>query len=372
MFGSSTPSSDKRNLSGTSILDTSLTESSQAKQPKLSDATESSAGIIAMLTEIRSRIDNFELNIENQIKSVLNKLDDVCLRVAAAEERASSQQLEVDNLSARVDELEKCNSELADSNAELHSKIRELETQVSRSSHAGTDWEPSGSSATKILLLGDSNSAGKLKFGDSKGTLGKALPGSGEFCASFANLPDPESNTFNGVSDVILAIGTNDLKLDESNPADLARAMSRYVNSVAVKHPAVQMFMPGVLPTSVNNNSNINCKIQEYNHYIRDLCTGNPRLNFIDNKVFSTTSGTLKPNLGKGPSDPLHLSEEGIKLYCSRLKYALRQRYHLPVGPRRRNVQSDNNSYAAAVGSRGGNRGSQRSRGGRGTARGAS
>ena len=100
---SSTPSSDKRNLSDTSIADTSLSELSQAKQPRLDMEADQEAGIITILTEIRARIDKFELNFENKIENVLNKIDNVSLRLSAVEERASSQQLEVDNLTGRVD-----------------------------------------------------------------------------------------------------------------------------------------------------------------------------------------------------------------------------------------------------------------------------
>ena len=85
MFGSggttSTPSNDKRNLSDTSIADTSLSELSQAKQPRMDVGGDSDAGVISILTEIRSCIDKFESNFENQIKNVLDKIDSVCLRL---------------------------------------------------------------------------------------------------------------------------------------------------------------------------------------------------------------------------------------------------------------------------------------------------
>ena len=373
MFGSSsTPNTEKRNLSNTSIQDNSLSEQSNAKQAKFDTSpvsslvgNDSSGGIISMLAELRTRFDTFENNLDKQFKSVLSKLDDVYVRIATIEESASSQQIEVDNLSGRVEDLEKDKTELVNSNTELENRVRELEAQASRASHDVPDWEPSGSCETKILLLGDSNSAGKLKFGEGKGTLGKALPGSSEFCAKFSDLLEPDSEAFSGVSDVVLAVGTNELKHDGAIPSVLAKDMSRYVKSISSKHPSTHLFIPGVLPTC-SENANINSKIQEYNYFVRDLCTSNPRLTFIDNKVFSTILGGLKPNLGKGPSDPLHLSEEGIRLYCSRFKYAIRQRHSLPVGPRRRNVQAVSNSNGAPPGSaRGGTRGGYRGRGGR-------
>ena len=56
-------------------------------------------------------------------------------------------------------------------------------------------------------------------------------------------------------------------------------------------------------------------------------------------------------------------------LYCSRSKYALRQRHSLLVGPRRMNVQASISSNAAPTGTtRGGTRGAHQGRGGRGMA----
>ena len=149
------------------------------------------------------------------------------------------------------------------SNTELESRIRALEAQDTRSSNTAPDWEPSGSSATKILLLGDSNSAGKLKFGEGKGTLGKSLPGSSEFCATVSDLLDPESDKFSGVSDVIIAVGTNDLKNNNSQPIQLAKDFSEYVKSLSFKHHHLQLFIPGVLPICSVQNSNTNNKIND-------------------------------------------------------------------------------------------------------------
>ena len=46
-------------------------------------------------------------------------------------------------------------------------------------------------------------------------------------------------------------------------------------------------------------------------------------------------NGSLKPHLSKGDNDPLHLNEQGIKLFASRFKYALRVHHNLPQAPRK-------------------------------------
>ena len=64
-----------------------------------------------------------------------------------------------------------------------------------------------------------------------------------------------------------------------------------------------------------------------------------PRVSYIDVKVFLSKEGTLRARLAEGTSNPLHLNGEGIRLYCSRLKFALRARLGLPTfQPGRRGV----------------------------------
>ena len=53
---------------------------------------------------------------------------------------------------------------------------------------------------------------------------------------------------------------------------------------------------------------------------------------FIDVNVFCENDNSLKQHLSKGENDPLHLSEQGVKLFASRIKYALRSHLHLPSG----------------------------------------
>ena len=107
-------------------------------------------------------------------------------------EEESSRQIVVSELQDRVDGLEKANEELASSNTELHNRVRALEEQDTRDlSYVIAGWEPSGSSQTKVVLIGDSNFSGKLKFWENRGTLGKPLPGERVFCPTFAELKDP-------------------------------------------------------------------------------------------------------------------------------------------------------------------------------------
>ena len=86
--------------------------------------------------------------------------------------------------------------------------------------------------------------------------------GSNKFCATlFSDLLKPHSEALTVVSDVVLAVGTNDLKREGMNPSVLARKMSRYVKNICSKHQTVHFFISGVLPT-FSDNLNINSKMR--------------------------------------------------------------------------------------------------------------
>ena len=251
-------------------------------------------------------------------------------------------------------------------NENLEQRIERLESGA----HAEAIWEPVGTPSTNILLYGDSNSSGKIKFGEGKGTLGAALPGKSVFCPTIGTLPVPNPSTISDVSDVILAVGTNDLKEDSCDPKNLAKKLHEYVKLMTKSKPATRLLLPGVLPVhSSQGSSEINNKISHYNHYLNDLCRVYQNCYYIDNRVFCTPGGSLKQQFAKGESDPLHLSDQGIKLYASRFKHALRVCHNLPTGVRRgRNNpgQSSEQHVSQNTSSRGGGNRS-RGRGRRGT-----
>lgn len=111
--------------------------------------------------------------------------------------------------------------------------------------------------------MGDSNSSGKLKFGENRGTLGKSLPGESVFCPTFAELKDPQSDRFARATGVVVTVGTNNLKQEIADPSSVAKDMSCYIHSIVTRHPSLQVFLPGVLPICAED-SPINSRIQNY------------------------------------------------------------------------------------------------------------
>ena len=330
----------------------------------------------SMISELQNTIDkrftqNTEL-INEQFSSLTPRFDSIDTHLNNIEEQAGMRDERVSALADRLEQLEQ-------RNVELEERVRELSESVpiTHSSSGEDSWSPSGTPGINIKLLGDSNSAGKLKFGTGRGTLGNALPGSDYFAATVADLPDPSDSSFSDVSDVIVAVGTNDLRNSECDPAALVKQTHGYVNSLTRLHPSIHVYLPGVLPVvrvaSAPLNS-INGRIKLYNHYLKDLCSKHPSLTFIDCNMFSTDNGGLKPGLAQGVGDILHLNDQGLKLYFSRFKYALRSRHGLPVSRRRPNNNNRRQNNAQNGGDNNVNRGGQHqsatTRGGNPTGRG--
>lgn len=379
-----TNSSDKRNLSSLSID----SQESDSPATKLAKIVDPAVNIKQLIGDIKAAVlEKFEFlehDLEERLNHFTNSISSLESKLEIVEQAASSTDIVISNLSSRVEYLELHTEELttrltalesrSSPNEELTTRLTALESRPfpneeltnrltdleSSSSQPLSSWEPTGSPNIDIALIGDSNSANKLKFGSGKGTLGAALPGSGIFSAKLEELPSTQDDIFTGKSDVILAVGTNSLKVENSHPVELAKSMYNYVKALTRAHPSTHVFLPGVLPVD-KVLSDLNAKIKSYNFYLKDMCNNLPRVNFIDTNILLNKEGSLSEKLGCGPSDPLHLSAEGLRLYFSRIKYAIRARHGLPL-PRRRTqpVGAEGNS-----GGRGGysNRG-RRGRGG--------
>lgn len=322
----------------------------------------------SMIGELSSTIDSRFLDntdlINNQFSLLTPRFDTIDNRLSSIEEQAGMRDEKIDALSERLEQLEQRNSVLED-------RVREL-TESNTAPNVDSGWSPAGNPGIKVKLLGDSNSAGKIKFGSGKGTLGSALPGSDLFVATVNDLPVPAQSheLFSDASDVVIAVGSNNLKNPECDPTLLVKQLYDYIKLVTSSYTSLHVVLPGVLPvfqpesSSNSNVSNLNDKIKRYNYYLKDLCCNHPRLTYIECNMFANNSGGLKPGLAKGGTDLLHLSEQGLKLYFSRLKYALRERHGLPVA-RRRPAPTSNTRNSGAQ-----NGGSSSSRGGNSTARG--
>ena len=346
LFSNSSPKAEetdvdnKRSIGDTSFLDSSNNREVKRPAPNFDfDTIGSTDGtfeqsIVKMMEQMFNSLSD---KIDSSNKSLHQRFDSFETRMSEIEERISSQQLAVDNIDDRI--------------ADIESKLETINSaNLNHSSEP--EWEPSGTPSTNILLFGDSNSGGKIKFGSGKGTLGAALPGKETFTAKLDLLPEPEHSLLNDVSDLVLAVGTNNLKEDDCVPADLARNTYSYVKKVSAVNPTTHVYLPGVLPTkSVQTNT----RIKQYNYYLKDMCSDLSRVHFIDNNNFLSKNGLL---VDKFSSDNLHLNLDGLKIYFSRIKFALRERHGLPNRRVRRTPREETaNDSTRGRGGQGGSRG---------------
>ena len=275
-----------------------------------------------LIRVLEQMFNNLSVDIGAKIETIASKLDEFNSRLAAIEEREGSQDLAIADLTERVKHIEQFKDE-------IDGKIDFITDLTAELKQSGPAWEPTGSSIVNVRLYGDSNSGGKVKFGEGQGTLGAALPGSAKFVPTVDQLPEPGVDaSLNEVSDLVIAVGTNNLKNGSCSPADLAKSTYSYVKKVHKAHPSCHVYCPGVLPTSTPW---INDKIKMYNYYLNDMCDRLGNTTFIDVKVLGDNTGRLLGKFAVGNDDPLHLSKEGLKMYFSRIKHALRSRHGLPT-----------------------------------------
>ena len=156
----------------------------------------------------------------------------------------------------------------------------------------------------------DTNSSGILKFGEYRGTLGKAIPGRASFVPRSLNSMIPGLKRSWGSRMWLWQWAQITLDKIIINLSSLAKDMFKYVHSLVTKHTSLQVFLPVVLPICADN-SPINTRIQDHNNYLHELCISHPKLAYIEANVFKKSKGSLKPNRTSGPSDPLHVSAEG-------------------------------------------------------------
>lgn len=365
----------KRNI-GDLSLDSVDDESNLYKHPRVELDSPDLLGTFKQLiesmtadisAEISSNMGVINAKLDRIHADITSRIDSVETRMSAVEQADASRQLAVVDLSVNIENM------LTTQEA-FEARIAALEnTSPANFDHVSTDWAPSGPTVTSIQLLGDSNSGGKLKFGSGRGTLGEALPGVNNYCPKMGDLPPPDSPAFADKTDVVLAVGTNDLKDPNCRPEIIIRKLHDYVKTLKRTHQSIHVHLPGVLPTSCTDND-INDKIVAYNHFLADMSQSLPRVSYIDVKVLQARGGSLVSKFSLGATDPFHLNDQGLRLYFSRIKHSLRLRHNLPIQYRRNpavvgSATEGENNFRGRGGGRGrGNRG--RGRGDRGRGRG--
>ena len=110
---------------------------------------------------IESMFNSLHDKLDSSMNSVVSRIDVLCDKFTLFEAQAAANQADIANLKQQVSGLEqkKC---------ELSGRVLELEACRETSVVTEPSWQPNGSGDIKIALIGDSNSTGKLKFGEGK------------------------------------------------------------------------------------------------------------------------------------------------------------------------------------------------------------
>ena len=277
---------------------------------------------------------HFNDNARSSDSLILDSLNDINsnIRNLGDETRAISKKL--DSLVERVGNLEL-------ENVAMSERLDLVETRVEQGLNSDSSqrvWVPQ-EVPTRVLMLGDSNVTGKIRFGTEKGTLGAHLPGEDRFIATAEFLPDlSDSNSANFAqkfTDIVIGLGTNDLRGGQSGndccPRDLAANVYRYALDALRINPSLQIFFPAVVPTS---NAVTNSKIDRYNSLLLDMTRSHPNFTYVNVAGgLKSRNNTLSEKYLEVRNDVsgLHLNRQGLSIYASRLKAALRARHELPV-----------------------------------------
>ena len=310
-------------------------------------------------------------NIVNAFTSDLSvKLDSVFVKLNLLEDLGSHRDEEIRRLQEETQHQSRESRELRD-------RIRELEAGMEIVTTQGVpgrlQWRPSNQVGTNIAILGDSNITGKVLFGSEKGTLGPALPGESRFIPTIPDLPIIDRDSLTNFSALVVAVGTNSLIKPEAVPSALAMATHEFVRMALDLNPALHILLAGVIPT---DNSEVNQRIDSYNVNLKSMAAYLPRTTFLDTGFLKTREGLLQGKYGATEGRPfiIHLNSDGIRMYASRLKRALREIHNLPTSAPSRFVNTDRDGgqfarggYRGRGGSRGRDfRGGSRGRGGPG------
>ena len=174
-------------------------------------------------------------------------------------------------------------------------------------------------------IIGDSNTS-KIEFGCDRKQVGKSTPGKQEFAAI---VEDIDAKCCASYSNVVLMVGTNNLKKNNVSVADVKAIYSKYkgkILEIKKLNKRCKIFVVPVLPTKLVT---VNRKIIIFNNFILDdlrqsidsvsIVGGSAR--FLDR-----ATGLLSESLSKYHNDPLHINSAGVGMLVKFIKEAIFQR----------------------------------------------
>ena len=175
--------------------------------------------------------------------------------------------------------------------------------------------------------LGDSN-FGKIKFGEKRGQIGKATPGTRDFAAKVEDIDPVKCMSY---QNVILMCGTNNLKELQSNSSvedDIRSIYKLYklkISQIRELNSKCKILICPVLPSL---DRDLNSKIGFFNSLLRsDLSHSNLSVSIVQGfrQFVDPATGLLRRDLHNGePRDILHLGRDsGVPLLVRLIKLCI-------------------------------------------------
>ena len=174
-------------------------------------------------------------------------------------------------------------------------------------------------------IMGDSNTS-KIEFGCDRKQIGKSTPGKQEFAAI---VEDIDAKCCASYSNVVLMVGTNNLKKNNVSVADVKAIYSTYkgkILEIKKLNKRCKIFVVPVLPTKLVT---VNRKIMIFNDFIlHDLRQSIDSVSIVGGsaRFLDRATGLLSESLSKYHNDPLHINSAGVGMLVKFIKESIFQR----------------------------------------------
>ena len=181
------------------------------------------------------------------------------------------------------------------------------------------------------IVLGDSNT-GELKFGDSKGTFGRATPGKKSWAPIIDDIKPMETI---GYSNIVTMCGINDIRHSHiSSKSDVHKVYSSFrvkIEQICHVNPKAKVFVCPLLPTRLVQ---VNRKVSYFNSLLfNDLLSTNFSVSIVPGfRDFADQLGLLADKHCRRQGDALHLNRYGVHILGSKIKTAIFDRKKRPAG----------------------------------------
>ena len=172
------------------------------------------------------------------------------------------------------------------------------------------------------VIVSDSLSKG-IKFGNVNGTtLGSLMPGKN--ITSYTIKEMPSAITLAAYSNVVIAVGINDLITHQTHPRLLINMLHNKCHLIHRLNEKCKIYLSMVLPTQ---NRHVNEVIMMYNNFLHELSRKHHNLYIVNNNIFASDEHyLLRSEYIRNIKDPIHINFIAQKQLILNIKDAVLRR----------------------------------------------